>query len=152
MVQVGIDGQNSVLMEDLAALEALEENLPREADKTIDKVIAPDVLIQAHSASLGLTFYTASLFPNHYQGGVFVGQHGSWNRAQLTGYKVVYVPFQNGKPSGLPEDFLTGFLKGGDSDAAYGRPVGVTVAKDGALLVADDVGNIVWRVTPPVTH
>ena len=114
----------------------------------VAKAMAPDYALGAHTASLGLTFYTASAFPAHYQGGVFVGQHGSWNRAQMTGYKVVYVPFKDGKPDGLPEDFLIGFLKGDDTDTAYGRPVGVTVAKDGALLVADDVGNIVWRVAP----
>lgn len=112
----------------------------------VAKAIAPDYALGAHTASIGLTFYTATTFPEHYQGGVFVGEHGSWNRAQQTGFKVVYVPFTHGKPDGLPEDFLTGFLKGGDSNAAYGRPVGVAVAKDGALLVADDVGNIVWRV------
>jgi glucose/arabinose dehydrogenase len=99
-------------------------------------------------AVLGFTFYTADAFPARYQGGAFIGEHGSWNRAQLTGYKVTFVPFVDGKPNGLPEDFLTGFLKGDGSDAAYGRPVGVAVAKDGALLVADDVGNIVWRVAP----
>jgi glucose/arabinose dehydrogenase len=115
----------------------------------VAKAIAPDYALGAHTASLGLTFYTASAFPAHYQGGVFVGQHGSWNRAMLAGYKVVFVPFKDGKPNGMPEDFLTGFLADpGNSSVAYGRPVGVTVAKDGALLVADDVGDIVWRVAP----
>ena len=114
----------------------------------VAKAIAPDYALGAHTASLGFTFYTGTTFPAQYQGGAFIGQHGSWNRAQMVGYKVVFVPFQNGKPDGLPQDFLTGFLKGNGSDAAYGRPVGVAVAKDGALLVADDVGNIVWRVAP----
>jgi glucose/arabinose dehydrogenase len=114
----------------------------------VAKAIAPDYALGAHTASLGLTFYTGTTFPAHYQGGVFVGQHGSWNRAQKTGYKVVFVPFTDGKPSGLPEDFLTGFLNPDGGGGAYGRPVGVTAAKDGALLVADDVGNIVWRVAP----
>ena len=114
----------------------------------VAKAIAPDYALGAHVAALGLAFYTASAFPAHYQGGVFVGEHGSWNRAQMTGYRVVYVPFKDGKPSGLPEDFLTGFLPDIKTGVAYGRPVGVTVAKDGALLVADDVGNIVWRVAP----
>lgn len=114
----------------------------------VAKAIAPDYALGAHTASLGLTFYEASAFPSHYRGGVFVGQHGSWNRAQKAGYKVVFVPFVDGKPNGLPEDFLTGFLNPDGGGGAYGRPVGVTVAKDGALLVADDVGNIVWRVTP----
>jgi glucose/arabinose dehydrogenase len=113
----------------------------------VAKAIAPDYALGAHTASLGLTFYNASAFPAHYRGGVFIGQHGSWNRAQLTGYKVVYVPFTDGKPSGLPEDFLTGFLTDAQSGVAHGRPVGVTVDKTGALLVADDVGNIVWRVS-----
>jgi glucose/arabinose dehydrogenase len=114
----------------------------------VAKAIAPDYALGAHTASLGLTFYTANAFPSRYQGGVFVGQHGSWNRAQMTGYKVVFVPFKDGKPDGLPEDFLTGFMPNVNTGVAYGRPVGVTVAKDGALLVADDVGNIVWRVAP----
>jgi glucose/arabinose dehydrogenase len=114
----------------------------------VAKAIAPDYALGAHTASLGFTFYTGTAFPAQYQGGAFVGQHGSWNRAQLVGYKVVFVPFADGKPNGLPQDFLTGFLKSDGSDTAYGRPVGVAVAKDGALLVADDVGNIVWRVAP----
>jgi glucose/arabinose dehydrogenase len=114
----------------------------------VAKAVAPDYALGAHTASLGLTFYTANAFPAHYRGGVFVGQHGSWNRAQKTGYKVVFIPFADGKPNGLPEDFLTGFLNPDGGGGAYGRPVGVTVAKDGALLVADDVGNIVWRVAP----
>jgi glucose/arabinose dehydrogenase len=113
----------------------------------VAKAIAPDYALGAHTASLGLTFYTADKFPAHYQGGVFVGQHGSWNRAQYTGYKVVFVPFKDGKPAGQPEDFLTGFLTDTKTGVAYGRPVGVTVDKTGALLVADDVGNIVWRVS-----
>ncbi|HSM96541.1 MAG TPA: sorbosone dehydrogenase family protein [Rhizomicrobium sp.] len=112
----------------------------------VAKAIPPDYALGAHTASIGLAFYAGFAFPEHYRGGVFVGQHGSWNRAQQVGFKVVYVPFADGKPKGMPEDFLTGFLKGGDSNAAYGRPVGVAVARDGALLVADDVGNIVWRV------
>jgi glucose/arabinose dehydrogenase len=114
----------------------------------VAKAIAPDYALSAHVAPLGMTFYKARVFPAHYQGGAFVGEHGSWNRAQKNGYKVVYVAFANGQPTGLPEDFLTDFLAPPDGDAAYGRPVGVTVAKDGALLVADDVGNIVWRVAP----
>jgi len=111
----------------------------------VAKAIAPDYALSSHVAPLGMTFYKASAFPPHYQGGAFIGEHGSWNRAQKNGYKVVYVQFVNGAPTGLPEDFLTGFLAPPDGDAAYGRPVGVTVAKDGALLVVDDVGNIVWR-------
>jgi glucose/arabinose dehydrogenase len=115
----------------------------------IQKAIVPDVPLGSHTASLGLAFYTegsngANSFPAHYQNGAFIGQHGSWNRTQLSGYKVVFVPFQNGKP-GKPEDFLTGFLAGNNKDA-YGRPVGVVNLPDGALLVADDVTGRVWRV------
>ena len=99
----------------------------------------------AHTASLGLTFSTGKTFPKEYTGGAFVGQHGSWNRSELSGYKVVYVPFENGKPSGPPRDFLTGFLAG--DGTAYGRPVGVTLAPDGSLLVTDDAANRIWRVS-----
>ena len=120
----------------------------------VAKAIAPDYALGAHVAALGLAFYTPKVFPDaefspqHYRGGAFIGEHGSWNRAQMSGYKVVYVPFRDGKPAGLPEDFLTGFHPDPKSDLAYGRPVGVAVDRMGALLVADDVGNIVWRVAP----
>jgi glucose/arabinose dehydrogenase len=106
--------------------------------------IAPDYALGAHTASLGLTFYNGNTYPARYAGGAFIGQHGSWNRSQLAGYKVAFVPFANGKPAGPLEDFLTGFVN--DKGDARGRPVGVTVDRSGALLVADDVGNIVWRV------
>jgi glucose/arabinose dehydrogenase len=99
----------------------------------------------AHTASLGLCFYTADAFPEKYRGGAFVGQRGSWNRSKFAGYRVAFVLFKAGKPAGPPEDFLTGFLA--NDNEAYGRPVGVTVAKDGSLLVADEPGNTVWRVT-----
>ncbi|CAL94765.1 PQQ-dependent sugar dehydrogenase [Azoarcus olearius] len=105
----------------------------------------PDYALGAHTASLGLTFYQGEALPARYAGGAFVGQHGSWNRKPRSGYKVVFVPFADGQPSGLPEDVLTGFVN--DRDEALGRPVGVAVDKAGALLVADDVGNVVWRVT-----
>jgi glucose/arabinose dehydrogenase len=105
----------------------------------------PD-MVGAHTASLGLTFNTGNLFPDNMKGGAFVGQHGSWNRKPHSGYKVIFVPFTDGKPSGKPQDVLTGFLN--DKDEAQGRPVGVRIDKQGALLVADDVGNTVWRVTP----
>jgi glucose/arabinose dehydrogenase len=112
----------------------------------VASAIAPDYALGAHTASLGLTFYDGAMFLQHYRGGAFIGQHGSWNRSEHSGYKVIFVPFADGKPSGMPEDVLTGFLDSDDN--AQGRPVGVTVARDGALLVADDVGNAVWRVTP----
>jgi glucose/arabinose dehydrogenase len=112
----------------------------------VAKAIAPDYALGAHTASLGLTFNTGNLFPQDMAGGAFVGQHGSWNRKPRAGYKVIFVPFAGGKPSGPPRDILTGFLT--DSGEAQGRPVGVRIDKQGALLVADDVGNVVWRVTP----
>jgi len=111
----------------------------------VARAIVPDYALGPHTASLGLVFYDGDWFPPKYRGGAFIGQHGSWNRKPASGYKVIFVPFANGKPSGAHEDILTGFRVG---DVAYGRPVGVVVAGDGALLVADDVGNSVWRVTP----
>jgi glucose/arabinose dehydrogenase len=116
---------------------------PQRAD-LVARAIVPDYSLGAHTASLGLVFYDADAFPARYRGGAFIGQHGSWNRREPVGYKVVFVPFVGGRPAGPPEDILTGFLDpGGD---ANGRPVGVAVAGDGALLVADDVGGRVWRV------
>jgi glucose/arabinose dehydrogenase len=111
----------------------------------VARAVAPDYALGAHTASLGLAFYDADLLPQ-YRNGAFVGQHGSWNRRPRAGYKVIFIPFVNGQPAGAPQDVLTGFL---DADGhAQGRPVGVTVDQRGALLVADDVGNTVWRVTP----
>ena len=107
--------------------------------------IAPDYALSSHVAPLGLVFYSAADLPAHYRGGAFVGEHGSWDRSVLNGYKVVYIPFANGRPAGLPEDVVTGFLV--DGDHARGRPVGLAVDRHGALLVADDNGNTVWRVT-----
>ena len=112
----------------------------------VKKAIAPDVPVGSHTASLGLAFYKGNKYPAKYQGGAFVGQHGSWNRSAISGYKVIFVPFKDGKPTGKPEDFLTGFIADTDKAEVYGRPVGVTLAADGALLVADDVSGIVWRV------
>jgi glucose/arabinose dehydrogenase len=106
----------------------------------------PDYALGNHTASLGLTFNTSDLFPEAMKGGAFIGQHGSWNRKPHSGYKVIFVPFENDRPAGPPRDILTGFLN--DNDEARGRPVGVEIDKAGALLVADDVGNTVWRVTP----
>ncbi len=108
---------------------------------------APDYALGAHTASLGLMFYKFDGFPAHYQNGAFIGQHGSWNRRARVGYRVIYVPFRAGVPSGPPEDFLTGFLN--ERGEAMGRPVGVSMDQTGALLVADDVGDIVWRVALP---
>ncbi len=115
----------------------------------VARAIAPDYALGTHTASLGLAFYRGDLLPRHYAGGVFIGQHGSWNRKPRSGYKVIFVPFANGRPAGAPEDVLTGFVDAqGD---ALGRPVGVAVDRAGALLVADDVGNVVWRVKPAVS-
>jgi glucose/arabinose dehydrogenase len=111
----------------------------------VAKAVVPDYALGNHTASLGLTFDNAGLLPERYRGGAFIGQHGSWNRKPLSGYRVIFVPFADGRPSGPPIDVLTGFVdRDGD---AMGRPVGVAVDKQGALLVADDVGNTVWRVT-----
>ena len=112
----------------------------------VAKAIAPDYALGPHTASLGLAFYGGKLLPAHYANGAFVGQHGSWNRKPPSGYRVIFVPFAGGEPAGPAEEVLTGFL---NSDGeAYGRPVGVAVDRAGALLVADDVGNKIWRLTP----
>lgn len=113
----------------------------------VRRAIVPDMPVGAHTASLGLAFYSKSQFPARYHKGVFIGQHGSWNRSALTGYKVAFVPFSKGKPAGRMEDFLTGFIDNEEKGTVFGRPVGVTVLQDGSILVADDVGGIVWRVS-----
>ncbi|MEJ0024009.1 MAG: PQQ-dependent sugar dehydrogenase [Alphaproteobacteria bacterium] len=114
----------------------------------VAKAIKPDYALGAHTSSLGLAFYRGPSFPAHYQGGAFIGQHGSWNRSVPVGYKVIFVPFANGKPSGPPEDFLTGFVNA--KGQAQGRPVGVAVDRAGAVYVADDVGNVIWRIAREV--
>jgi glucose/arabinose dehydrogenase len=111
----------------------------------VAKAIAPDYALGAHTASLGLTFADGAKLGEQFANGAFIGQHGSWNRDPFSGYKVIFVPFSNGKPMGQPIDVLTGFIDEG-RQIAFGRPVGVEIGKDGALLVADDVGNTVWRV------
>jgi glucose/arabinose dehydrogenase len=112
-----------------------------------DRVIVPDVLVQAHSATLNLCFYTGDQFPAQYKGDIFAAFHGSWNRKKRTGYKVVRVTFDHssGKPTGEYEDFVTGFVA--PTGDVWGRPVGITVAKDGALLLSEDAGGTVWRVS-----
>lgn len=112
----------------------------------VEKSIKPDYALGAHTASLGLAFYQADLLGDKYKNGAFIGQHGSWNRKPLSGYRVIFVPFEAGKPAGMPQDILTGFVNGNGD--AMGRPVGVVVDNQGGLLVADDVGNTIWRVTP----
>lgn len=113
--------------------------------KQVAKAIVPDYALGAHTASLGLVSSYGTSLPDSYTNGMFVGQHGSWNRKPFSGYKVIFVPFKSGKPAGMPLEVLTGFLS--EDGNAFGRPVGVALDKQGALLVADDVGNIVWRVT-----
>ena len=110
----------------------------------VQKTIVPDVLIQAHSAALGLAFYNGKMFPSDYQGDAFVALHGSWNRAEPTGYKIVRVRMKDGKPAGGYDDFITGWFTDGK---VWGRPVGLLVAQDGALLIVDDGGKRIWRVT-----
>jgi glucose/arabinose dehydrogenase len=112
----------------------------------VRKAIVPDVAIGAHTASLGLVFYRSTAFPAKYRDGAFIGQHGSWNRSRFSGYKVAFVPFRNGRPSGPMEDFLTGFIASEERSEVYGRPVGVALLRDGSLLVADDAGGRIWRV------
>jgi glucose/arabinose dehydrogenase len=110
----------------------------------VARAIPPDYALGPHVAALGLTFSTGQSLGPAYARGAFIGEHGSWNRTPPSGYKVVFVPFAGAQPSGMPVDVLAGFISGGK---AFGRPVGVAIARDGALLVADDVGNTVWRVT-----
>ncbi len=111
----------------------------------VAKALVPDYALGPHTASLGLTWSEGTSLPEPFRRGMFVGQHGSWNRKPRSGYKVIFVPFNGGKPSGEPIDVLTGFVK--DNGDAMGRPVGVAIDKRGALLLADDVGNVIWRVT-----
>ncbi|WP_422822478.1 PQQ-dependent sugar dehydrogenase [Vreelandella piezotolerans] len=117
---------------------------PRNPEK-VESAIAPDYALGSHVAPLGLAFSNASM-GDEFANGVFIGEHGSWNRADPVGYKVVFVPFSNGQPSGDPVDFVSGFLT--DDGSTRGRPVGVTVDPDGALIIADDLTNAIWRVTP----
>jgi len=112
-----------------------------------DKIITPDVLIQPHSAPLGLTFYQGSQFPSAYKGDAFVTLHGSWNRSRRTGYKVVRLRFKDGAPTGEYEDFLTGFVVEDDDSKVWGRPVDSAVAPDGSLLVTEDGNGVIWRIS-----
>jgi glucose/arabinose dehydrogenase len=123
----------------------VDTRVPQKEPDLVKRAIVPDVLIPAHSAPLGVTFYTGSQFPQHYRNGLFVALHGSWNRSTTNGAKVAFIPFQNGKP-GAVEDFLTGFVVDPGQNSKWGRPVGVTVMPDGSLLVSDDGGNRIWRI------
>lgn len=121
---------------------------PRMKDKPqpIKKALVPDLALGAHTASLGLVFYHHKNFPVSFQNGAFIAQHGSWNRSELVGYKVIFVPFDNGVPAGPPVDFLTGFIADYEKAKVYGRPVGLAILADGSLLVADDASNTLWKV------
>ncbi len=113
----------------------------------VKQAIVPDIAVGAHTASLGLAFYKAKGFPAKYQGGMFIGQHGSWNRSELSGYKVAFIPLKNGKKAGEMEDFLTGFIADQEKGEVYGRPVGIAISNEGAMFVADDVSNTIWRIS-----
>jgi len=123
----------------------VDERVKPQRPELVAKAIAPDYALGAHVAALGLASAEGARLPAPYTQGMFIGEHGSWNRRPHSGYKVVFVPFANGRPSGPPLDVLTGFLD--DKGQARGRPVGVAIDRSGALLVADDVGNTIWRVT-----
>ena len=124
--------------------KTVDDRVPQDP-AMVAKAIQPDYALGGHTASLGLCWMPAGHLPG-FPDGMVIGQHGSWNRSKLSGYKVVFIPFENGRPSGPPRDILSGFLAP-DERASYGRPVGVTLGPDRSLLVADDVGDCIWRVT-----
>jgi glucose/arabinose dehydrogenase len=124
--------------------------MPGFANLSPDKVkatLTPDLLFEPHSSAMDIVFYQGDQFPPEYRGSAFVALKGSWNRSEPTGYKVVHVPFKDGKPAGYYENFMTGFWASGERRAeVWGRPAALAIAKDGALLVADDTGGTVWKV------
>lgn len=124
----------------------VDERVEPQRPELVASARAPDYALGAHTGSLGLAFNTAVGWPAQFGNGAFVGQHGSWNRRPAAGYRVIFVPFENGMPSGMPAEVLTGFLD--ERERARGRPVGVVIDSQGSLLVADDVGNTIWRVAP----
>ncbi len=124
----------------------VDERVQPQRPELVARALVPEYALGTHTGSLGLLFYDGSLLPDRYRGGAVIGQHGSWNREPPLGYRVVFVPFSAGQPAGPLEVVLGGFLD--EEGNAQGRPVGVAVDRTGALLVADDVGNVVWRVTP----
>lgn len=125
----------------------MREKMGSRERELVARAIVPDYALGPHTASLGLDFSTGGAFPAEWRGGAFIGQRGSWNRTAFAGYRVLYLPFANGRPSGPARDFLTGFMADPETGQVYGRPVGVAMDAAGALLVADDSGNTVWRVT-----
>ncbi|GGD95520.1 PQQ-dependent sugar dehydrogenase [Planktosalinus lacus] len=124
-----------------------DPRVPVPPNVRLKEALVPDVDLGSHTASLGLVFYTADVFPQKYRNGAFVVQHGSWNREVLSGYRVVFVPFEDGKPAGKPEDFLTGFIIEPDKDEVRGRPVGAVILPDGSMLITDDTANHIWRIS-----
>jgi glucose/arabinose dehydrogenase len=124
----------------------VDERVHQQRPDLVARAIPPDYAIGSHVAPLGMTFYTGTNLPAQYRGGAFIGEHGSWDRSPLSGYRVSYVAFANGKPTGAPKPVVTGFVSA-DEKSLYGAPVGVAQDKDGGLVIADDVGNTVWRVT-----
>lgn len=124
--------------------QTVDDRVPQDSEM-VAKALTPDYALGGHTASLGLCWLPAGTLPN-FPDGMAIGQHGSWNRSKLSGYKLVFVPFAEGRPSGAPRDILGGFLSPDEKDC-YGRPVGVTIGPDGAVLMADDVGDVIWRVT-----
>ena len=124
--------------------QTVDDRVPQDP-ALVAKAITPDYALGGHTASLGLCWLPAGTLPG-FPDGMAIGQHGSWNRSTLSGYKLVFVPFANGRPSGPPRDILSGFLAP-DERVSYGRPVGVAIGPDGSLLMADDVGDVIWRVT-----
>lgn len=124
-----------------------DPRMPIPPNVKLKEAIVPDVDLGSHTASLGLVFYTADAFPKKYKNGAFVVQHGSWNRDVLSGYRVVFIPFLDGKPAGKPEDFLTGFIVDSEKNKVRGRPVGAVVMPDGSMLITDDTTHHIWRIT-----
>ena len=130
--------------------QIVDERVTPPRPDLVAKAIKPDYALGPHTASLGLALSDGAALPRRFQGGMLIGQHGSWNREPLSGYRVIFVPFRGGKPSGPPIDLLTGFVD--DDGNAKGRPVGVVVDKKGGVLVADDVGNVIWRVSETIAE
>lgn len=126
----------------------LDPRVGEQRPELVAKALVPDLPLGSHTASLGLLFVRGTAFPPRHRGGMLIAQHGSWNSSTFVGYRVAFVPFANGAPAGPPEDFLTGFIADAAAKTVYGRPCGLAQLADGSLLVADDAGNTIWRVTP----
>lgn len=125
----------------------VDPRVKEQKPELVKNALVPDVRLQAHSANLGFKFYERHAFPIRFHDGAFIAQHGSWNRKKLAGYKVIFIPFKNGRPAGAPEDFLTGFIANENKSEVYGRPVGVAVMDDGSMLVTDDGADVIWRIS-----